>query len=94
MAARLKPRHQDEIRTKIQASQLINVLQNHALDKSGAKELSTSRLKAIEILLRKSVPDLSAITLGGDPQNPIQHEHALRPQLTPEQWLAAHGIKP
>lgn len=94
MAARLKPRHQDEVRTKIQASQLINVLQNHALDKKGAEELSTSRLKAIEILLRKSVPDLSAITLSGDQANPIQHEHALRPQLTPEQWLAAHGIKP
>lgn len=94
MAARLKPRHQDEVRTKIQASQLINVLQNHALDKKGGKELSSSRLKAIEILLRKSVPDLSAITLEGDPQNPVQVEHALRPQLTPEQWLAAHGIKP
>ena len=94
MNARLKPRHQDEVRTKIQASQLVNVLQNHALDKKGAKELSASRLKAIEILLRKSVPDLSAITLAGDPQNPLQHEHALRPQLTPEQWLAAHGIKP
>lgn len=87
-------RHQDDVRSKIQASQLVNVLQNHALDKPDSGKLSTSRLKAIEILLRKSVPDLTAVTLSGDAQNPLQHEHALRPQLTPEQWLAAHGIKP
>lgn len=64
MAARLRKTHQDEVRTKIQASQLINVLQNHALGKT--KELSQSRLKAIEILLRKSLPDLSAITHDGE----------------------------
>lgn len=59
MAARLRKTHQDEVRLKIQASQLINVLQNHALGKT--KELPVSRLKAIEILLRKSVPDLSQV---------------------------------
>ena len=64
MAARLRKTHQDEVRTKIQASQLINVLQNHALgiEKEGTKELSASRLKAIEILLKKSMPDLSQVT--------------------------------
>ena len=69
MAARLNKLHTDEIRTKIRASQLINVLQNHAL--SGDSEISMSRMKAIEILLRKSVPDLSAITLSGDAKNPL-----------------------
>jgi hypothetical protein len=64
MAERLHKRHQDEVRSKIQASQLINVLQNHALMKD-EKELSSSRLKAIEILLRKSVPDLSQVQLEG-----------------------------
>lgn len=64
MAARLRRPHQDEVRAKIQASQLINVLQKHALS-DDAPELSTSRLKAIEILLRKSVPDLSSVELGG-----------------------------
>lgn len=63
MAARLNKLHTDEIRAKIQASQLINVLQNHAL--SGDSEFPATRLKAIEILLRKSVPDLSAVTLSG-----------------------------
>lgn len=71
MAARkLRTTHQEDIRQKIQASQLINVLQNHALGKT--EELSASRIKAIEILLRKSVSDLSAVTIGGDTDNPVQ----------------------
>lgn len=58
-------RHQDDVRRKIQASQLINVLQNHAL-KADSVEITSSRLKAIEILLRKSIPDLSAVTVGNE----------------------------
>jgi hypothetical protein len=54
-------RHQEDVRKKIQASQLINVLQNHALGIS--EDLSQSRLKAIEILLRKSIPDLQSIEM-------------------------------
>jgi hypothetical protein len=77
MAARLRKTHQDEVRTKIQASQLINVLQNHALAKDD-KEISYSRMKAIEILLRKSVPDLSAVQLGGDKGNPIRQSIEVR----------------
>jgi hypothetical protein len=70
MAARIRKPHQDEVRAKIQASQLINVLQNHALGKT--EELSASRLKAIEILLRKSVPDLSAVELTGANGGPVE----------------------
>lgn len=69
MAARMNKLHQDDVRAKIQASQLINVLQNHALN---GTELANSRIKAIEVLLRKSVPDLSAITLSGDSESPLQ----------------------
>jgi len=72
MAARtLRPRHQEEIRQKIQVSQLINVLENHALNEASS-DISSSRMKAIEILLRKSLPDLSSIELTGDPENPIE----------------------
>jgi hypothetical protein len=63
--------HQEDVRKKIQASQLINVLQKHAL--GDGEELSMTRMKAIEILLRKSMPDLSAITLSGDENNPLAH---------------------
>lgn len=73
MAGRGRPigkRHQEDIRLKIQASQLVNVLQKHALGET--EEISVSRLKAIEILLRKSIPDLSAIQLSGDEDNPVK----------------------
>lgn len=73
MAARLRKTHQDEVRAKIQASQLINVLQNHALGNS-TEEMTQSRLKAIEILLRKSVPDLSSIEMNA---NVTTHEASL-----------------
>lgn len=69
MAARLNKLHSAEVRAKIQASQLINVLQEHAL--TGEGEIPMSRMKAIEILLRKSVPDLSAVTVTGDEENPV-----------------------
>ncbi|WP_146242713.1 hypothetical protein [Paraburkholderia silvatlantica] len=59
MAARLRKTHQDDVRAKIQASQLINVLQNHALGLT--EDLPASRLKAIEILLKKTLPDLSQL---------------------------------
>lgn len=69
MAERLRKRHSDEVRSKIQTSQLINVLQDHAL--TGGGDITPTRMKAIEILLRKSIPDLSAVTIGGDEENPL-----------------------
>jgi hypothetical protein len=69
MATRLKKRHQDEVRTKIQASQLINVLQNCAIGVT--EDLSPARLKAIEILLKKSLPDLSSTEIEGNVDAPL-----------------------
>lgn len=63
MAARtLRPKHSDEIRAKIQASMLIRGLQDHF---EGKKNLSPSQIKSAEILLKKSVPDLSSVQLSG-----------------------------
>lgn len=73
MAARLRLRHQDEVRAKIQASQLLNRLTDHAF---GVIELSNSQIKAIEILLKKSIPDLQAIELSGDAENPVSLKFA------------------
>ena len=70
MAARLRPYHQDEIRAKIQASQLINVLQNHAL--GNGEDLSPTRMKAIELLLRKSLSDLSSVQVSGNADAPVE----------------------
>ena len=68
MAARIRKHHQDEVRARIQTSQLVNRLTDHAL---GDTELSATQIKAIEILLRKSIPDLSAVELSGDAENPV-----------------------
>lgn len=68
MAARLNRRHQDLVRDKIQANQLINRLEDHAL---GNVDLTTTQIKAIEILLRKTIPDLSAVEYSGDEDAPI-----------------------
>jgi len=73
MAARtVKIRHDEGTRAKIQASQLINRLQDHALN--GA-HMESSQIRAIEILLRKTLPDLSAVEHSGDMT--LRHEDAL-----------------
>jgi hypothetical protein len=63
--------HQEDVRKKIQVSQLLNVLQNHALGVD--EDLSPTRMKAIEILLRKSMPDMASVTISGDSDQPLQH---------------------
>lgn len=70
MATRNHRFHDPKTRAIIQAGQLVKVLQDHALSDDD-KPMMASRLKAIEILLRKTVPDLSATELTGDPENPI-----------------------
>lgn len=66
MAARtLRPRHQDEIRAKIQASQLINRLTDHALGNL-KKPMDATQVTAALGLLRKAVPDLSATEHSGE----------------------------
>jgi hypothetical protein len=66
--------HQEDVRKKIQVGQLIKVLEDHALSDS-EKELSASRLKAIQLLLNKSLPDLSSMQLTGDDDKPLVMEH-------------------
>lgn len=61
--------HQDDVRSKIQTSQLINRLTDHAL---GIIELSPTQVRAIEILIKKTLPDLSAVELTGDSENPVE----------------------
>lgn len=58
------------VRTKIQAIKLIDLLEKHAL---GTIDLNASRIKAIEILLKKTVPDLQSVELTGDSEKPIEH---------------------
>lgn len=69
MAARLNKLHQEDVRLKIKTSQLLNVLQKHALE--GTKDFDATRMKAIEILLRKSLPDLQSIEHTGEDGGPL-----------------------
>jgi len=69
MPARMRKTHQDDVRAKIQTSQLINRLTEHAL---GNVELSATQVRAIEVLIKKTLPDLSAVELTGDPENPVE----------------------
>lgn len=61
----LRPKHQDEIREKIQVSQLINRVQDYALGKLDDTQVSSNRLNAIKLLLAKTLPDLSSVEMTG-----------------------------
>lgn len=61
MAARLNPRHQEMVRAKIQASVLINGLQDHF---NGKRDLSATQLQSAKILLDKSISNAATIVAG------------------------------
>lgn len=68
---RLSPRVMEETRARIQTVQLIERLQAFALNRAMPSDgivpdLSTTQLKAIEILLRKTLPDLQAVEFTGE----------------------------
>lgn len=77
MAARLRQRHQDEIKAKIQASQLVNLLQDHALTGMyQGGEVNPSRIDAAKFLLNKIIsnaPQLTEIT--GEDGGAIEVKH-------------------
>lgn len=56
MAARINTRHQDMVREKIRASQLINRLEGHVF---GEVDMQASQVTAALGLLKKCLPDLS-----------------------------------
>lgn len=73
MAARKNAQINERAREAIKTTQLVKRLNAYALNETGdqgeAIEMDNTRLKAIEILLRKTLPDLSAIKHEGDGEN-------------------------
>ncbi len=67
------------VRKRIQATQLINRLQAHAI---GEVEMSATQIRAAEILLRKAIPDLSSTEFKGI------MEHRSIKQLSRDELLA------
>lgn len=70
MAPRKQLWHPDEVKKKIQASQLINRLTDHAL--SDAPLMDASQVTAATKLLAKVVPDLKAVEHSGPDGGPIE----------------------
>ena len=74
------------VREKIRAIKLVQRLQAHIFD---GVELSMSQVRAIEILLRKVVPDLTAVAVKAD----VTHRFVaqLPDELDREAWLRKYG---
>lgn len=60
MAARIKNYHTEEVRKRIQTSQLLNRLTNHAL---GEVDMTSTQVTAALGVLKKSLPDLQSVAL-------------------------------
>ncbi len=86
MPARKQLLHPKAVKQEILTSELIRRLQEHAL--SDEELLTRSQLRAIEILLGKTIPDLRAIEHGGGLT--LTHEDALA-QLDGESGDARRG---
>lgn len=71
MAAKKGPSFQmsSEHRVKIQNSNILNALIEHA---EGKRDMSSTQVSAALGLLKKIMPDLQAMQLSGDEDNPIQ----------------------
>lgn len=67
MAKRKQLFHPDEVKKKIQASQLINRLQENAL--SDEEFLTAGQIKSIDSLLDRVIPKLKAIEHSGEGDN-------------------------
>ena len=87
MAARLNRMHQDSVRAKIQASQLINALEDHVL--KGTK-LKQSQVRAALGLLAKCVPDIQRTEHTGE----IVQRYVIEtptPAENPQEWASQHA---
>lgn len=55
----------EKTRAKIQTTQIVKRLTDHM---NGEVKMSSTQMRAAEILLRKSLPDLTAVDISGDMQ--------------------------
>ena len=75
-------------RARIQTTQILKRLISHAM---GEIELSSTQVRAAEILLRKTIPDLSAVEYTGE----VVHSYVARtpePTADAEEWASAHAV--
>jgi len=70
MTSREKPNKHAHIRDKIRASKILQRLEADALGELDPP-MTAQQIRSAEITLKKVIPDLQSITLGGDEKNPI-----------------------
>jgi len=63
-----KPLHEEKTKKLIQASQLINRLNSHAM---GEVEMTQSQVNAAKIVIGKVIPDLKSIEVSGNADAPL-----------------------
>ena len=88
MAKRKTLFHTESVREKIRATQLINRLQKFAF---GEIELTMTQVRAIEILLRKSIPDLAAVEIKSEQTHYVVE---VPPVLDRDEWQRKYGQNP
>ena len=70
MAARInKPNHEEKTKNLIRASQLLNRLNAFV---NGECELTPAQVQAAKIVIAKEIPDLKALELSGNPDQPVK----------------------
>ena len=88
MAARLRKRHQDDIRQKIKVGVIIDRLEKHI---TGEIELSSTQVGSAKILLDKTMSNApTEIEQKTELTGAI--DVSIRPKLTKDEWLEAHGL--
>ena len=85
---RLSPKVQEETRAKIDTTTIVNKLINHV---KGDLKLEASQIRAAEILLKKTLPDLSATELSQDPDRPINPTISDKP-MDKDEWKEKHSV--
>lgn len=82
MARRKQLFHPDDVKKKIQTSQLINRLQDHAL--SDQPLMDNSQVNAAFRLISKVIPDLKAVEISGNEDSPLAVQTIERVIVTPD----------
>jgi hypothetical protein len=81
------PFRPDDVRKKIQASWLVRRLHLHI---GGKIELSMSQVRAIDILLKKCIPDLVQTSVTADLT--VRYVAELPPMLSRSEWEKKYGV--
>lgn len=65
----LRDEHATAVRERIQVSKLVQVLEDLALGKTTGPKMTATRLKAVEMLLDKTLPNLASVKHETDAKN-------------------------